>query len=700
MEFTPRMTQILNILLTEAKAVPVLSLAEKTGCSKRTVQREMKYIPQSLVGYELELVSKTGVGVWLEGSSEEKQRLLLSLRDADSFDAGNPHERRKRLIIKILREKGIKKLYYYSSFFKVSEATISADLDAIEGWLSKFNLTINRQPGTGVKITGTESSYRRAISAFISENIDAKSLKEAYQLQESKGVHSKLLHEHTMIHVLDEAVMQKVVSCISELGSSKILSLTENSYIGLIVHISVAVNRILKGEVIEPPEHSQEKLQSLAKDADYSFAAEIAKCLGRSFEIEIPQVEILYICMHLKGLKHEKIPVELSEQDGIHTLGMQNLVNKLINAFDSEKAFLLRQDEDFIQGLLAHLQPTIIRLTYGMQIHNPMLAEIKDRYADIFKRCQSVAEVLSDELKRAVPEEEIGFLVVHFGAALVRMESQNAKLRKVHIGVVCSSGIGVSRLMCSKLTSVFREQVELTSYGKYDLTQHINAQIDFYVSSIDLGESSMPVIQVSPLLSTEDIDKIEKLVHKYARMPAKQEAQGGFAEELEKVNLLSMQISKVIKSLDYIYTDARIEFEELLQLLDERLSSKERPQKLIYEALRQREKVSSQIFAEFGFALLHARTDGVTEPVFKICLPEAAESFQAEYMKRIKVALVMLIPLDANLDINTKIMGSISSMLIEQPEFIATACTGSRAEASEMLAGSLKKFFTTCLAGI
>ncbi|MGN1192888.1 MAG: helix-turn-helix domain-containing protein, partial [Dorea sp.] len=44
MEFTPRMKQILQVLLREKEAISVQTLAEQVGVSKRTIQRELESI--------------------------------------------------------------------------------------------------------------------------------------------------------------------------------------------------------------------------------------------------------------------------------------------------------------------------------------------------------------------------------------------------------------------------------------------------------------------------------------------------------------------------------------------------------------------------------------------------------------------------------------------------------------------------------
>ena len=105
MDVTPRLKQILLIMLREEQVLPVKELAVRIGVSKRTVQRELEYIGTSLKPYRLRFETKTGAGAWLAGSAEDKKRLLEELQGTDNYDVGNREERRKRLILEILKER-------------------------------------------------------------------------------------------------------------------------------------------------------------------------------------------------------------------------------------------------------------------------------------------------------------------------------------------------------------------------------------------------------------------------------------------------------------------------------------------------------------------------------------------------------------------------------------------------------------------
>ena len=695
MEFTPRMKQILQVMLEENTPVPVKKLADKIGVSKRTVQRELGFMEQSVKGYQVHFLSKTGVGVWLEGEEADKEKLRQALGQEDDYDVSNREDRRKRLTLELLKEKDLKKLFYYSSRFGVSEATISSDLQDVEEWLKKYELYVVRKPGSGISVEGSEENYRRAIRAFISENIDTRIVRDSYEDTDRMTKYYEALKKSNIGQVLNEDIVRRVMDCIMGVDNPRIHSLTENSYVGLVIHISIAVNRILKNEVIEA-----DNRWKVVEDEDYRLARAIVRELEEEFEIQIPPVELSYICLHIMGAKHEKIRWDSPDGGEIENREIQQLVNMMIDVFDSEKAFLLKQDDEFIQGLLAHLQPTLIRIVRGMQIRNPVLEDIKTNYPDIFSRCQNVAKVLEQATGKKVPEEETGFLTVHFGAAMVRLEGRNEQLRKVHVGVVCSSGIGISRLMAAKLENVFRERIQITTYGKNDVTSYVDGKTDFFISSISMEHTESPAIFVNPLLSESDMEEIRRMIYQYERIPEKHKEVNEFTAQLEEINIMAAQINAVIKYMEFFKVDNRISFEELLIAIGEKLSPYSDRREMIREDLMKRERLASQVFAEFGFALLHTRTRGVIRPLFAVCMTKDKGPFEDPYFKGISIVIVMLVPIDENLKVNNQILGYISSMLIEEYEFMDTLLRGNKEEIRTDLSRYLKKYFAKYLSGI
>ena len=696
MNFTPRLRQILLILLKEEQIISVKKLADEIKVSKRTVQRELEFVGSSLNQYHVSLQTKTGIGIWLQGSKEDKDSLFDLLKEEDTADSGDKDNRRRRLILEILRDRTPKKLYYYANIFDVSEATISNDMEAVESWFHQFNLSIIRRQGYGVALEGSEKDYRLAVRKFVDENTDNKLIKSFTEENERNIIDILKDKEGPNIYsLLNNEILNRVIICFQSIRDKRLTRLTENSYIGLILHVTIAVNRILQQEIIEP---NDELLEKLVKNEDYNLATHIASSLEEEFQIDIPDIEIAYILLHIKGSKLQYIDSEeLETENEREKQEILSFINDMIDAYDEEIAYDLKLDEEFITGLLTHLQPTFVRLRNHMIITNPLLHQIKETYPAIFERSLKVGKLITERYGFRVPEEEIGYLAMHFGAACVRLENNRESKRRVDIGIVCASGIGISRLMHSKLKKFLKDSAELVTYGKEDLTPLQLKKMDFLISSINLDEIDADVVRVSPLLLENDLERIEAKVRVYAKTPKTTQLENDFTNQLEKVNYTATQIKYIIHEFECMKVSSRISFDELLVAITERLSPYNEKRIIIQEDIKRREKIASQIIPEYDFALLHSRTKGVVRPCFSVCLTKELGEFTEPYFQKIRAVIIMLIPEDEHLEENTSMMGFLSSKLVESNDFLNTIFTGDKENIRTYLTIELKRYFSQYL---
>lgn len=198
---------------------------------------------------------------------------------------------------------------------------------------------------------------------------------------------------------------------------------------------------------------------------------------------------------------------------------------------------------------------------------------------------------------------------------------------------------------------------------------------------------------VNPLLNEKDMEEIRHLFYKYERLPQKHEETGSFQEQLDQINRMAAQIKLLLKYMGFFKVNGAVTFDELLVMAGEEITPYSDRREMIREALQRREEISSQIFAEFGFALLHTRTKGVIRPEFTICVTHDRKPFRNSYFKGIQVAVIMLVPEDGNIQINNEIMGYISSLLIEEADFMEILKNGEKEDIRNMLSIYLKKFF-------
>jgi len=697
MELTPRVRQILSVLLTQQEVLPVKNLAQKLTISKRTVQRELDYISYILKKYNISLCAKTGTGIWLEGEEYQKQLLLNHLENQNKMDYADKSERRKNLMLELLKDQTPKKLYYYANLFSVSEATISKDLEHIDPWFLKYNIQIIRKQGYGVMLHGTEKSIRLAIREFISKNMDTPTLNQLYKqsdISTPKVVGIKNIKNRYQL--LNEDILQRVKICFTSIPDVRISRLADESYIGLILHVTIAIERVLAGEIIES---NDELLQKLKQDEDYNLALLIVFSLENEFGIEIPDIEIAFISLHIKGSKLQRIN-RVHEEDSIspeYKEELNELVQGMIVAYDEQLAYILGADEEFITGLATHLRPALVRLRNHMLIENPHLKEIKESYPDVFERCVRVSRFLKASVGYEIPETEIGFLALHFGAATVRLESDKVNKRIVNIGVVCASGIGISRLMVSRLNNFLKTRAKLNTYGKTDLTQYVLEKNDFLVSSINLGVVDIEVVKVNPLLPEEDLLRIDEVVQQYETTTKKRENNADFELQMDKINDLAGRIKEILSNYFCLEIDEDMKFQEILEIAVQKITPYKESQLRIKEEIKKREEIATQIIPELGIALLHARVKGIFQSGFYVCVPKNHNKFLNTYMQSTESVIIMLIPDDDKKHENSQLLGYLSESFIKDNNFLEDVKSGNDIRIKGSLSRLMKEYFNKYL---
>lgn len=693
-DFSPRLGQITLNLLMQDSPVSVKYLADSVGVSKRTVQRELEYIESSLKKYNLSFQSKAGTGVWIEGDKSDKEKLTALLMADDTLDVSNKDERIKKLILELLKESEPQKLFYYANMLGVSEATVSNDLDEVAKWFDKFKLSLVRKQGFGIYLEGKEKAYRKALTAFIDEYTSSYKLtqNDKNTMRESNLI--KLIENKSSKNIyslLDTDIMKRVISCLINLNNEQISNLTDSSYAGLVIHITIAINRIMHNEIIDLDSRLDEDIEH---DRDYSLAVIIASSLEKEFNIEIPEIEVTYICLHIRASKMQNTS---SSKGSRRNNTLVSLVYEMIESYDPDISYILEQDDAFIDGLIAHMQPTLVRLTNGLAIRNPLLDQIKSDYPDIFEKCKNVTAMLEDKLNLKVPESETGFLAVHFGAAVVRLEQNNLSKRTVYVGVVCASGIGISRFIKTKLEKVFGNRISVETYGKGDIDSNAIRKTDFFVSNINMEvPDGADIIFINPLITDSDIKNIDANIRRYEITPDKSEDRLDFYNQLDLIHNLTAHMKMILENFNIISISRDIDFEKYLDVLRDKLIDSDDNSEIILSDIVAREKIATQVFPEMGFALFHTKTSGTKHIRMSVCISDG-NSFENEYFKGISCIITMLLPDDKHLNMNRKLLGFISEMLIEDPAFLEVLNSEDVSVGKDYLSKILKKYLKSII---
>ena len=686
MEFTPRIKQILQFILEKNEPVLEQEIAQHIGVSKRTVQREFDYMAAGIGEYNLKLCKKKNVGIWIDGDAVNLETLSKVLNESGKNDFSDKKTRRKYLIYELLREKVPKKLFYFSNLFGVSEATISHDLDVVEKQLGEYKLSLIRKPGYGVIVDGREKDFRTALHHFINDSIDDRSLRMMFfENREALLLAMKNYNSVKLYGLLNSTVVDRVINVFERINESRLNHMAEDFYIGLLLHSAIAVDRLISGNVIEDSKNPD----TIEMDEDYLVAGHLIEALEDEFDIDMPQSEFSNILLYIKGSKQNRYEVEDENEIGAEKL--LDLIDKMIDVFDATDACEMRQDDELIYGLMMDIEPAIVRIENELYVYNPLVEQIRSEYPEVFAQCRQAATVIEHSTGHNVSDSEVGYLAIHFGAALERIHERKCRRRPVEIGIVCAGGFGVARLMSVKIRNFLREDVTIKTYGRDELTPYVASRTDFFVSGLIIDDPEIDVVKVSPLINANDIMAIRLKVDEYSRMPSKHEDED-FTIQLGKINEIVSKIKRLIKNYKNYEWDSGCTMEQLVEGVSDKLTGSQAAAETLKNDIMRRERIMTQIFPELEFALFHCKTKSVNNIVFASATPENGERFTDQGLGNIKAAVFLAAPLDRG-DEDTEMLGRISSAFVEEESLLASIFERKEEETRRIVKKVLKTYF-------
>ena len=615
MNFSPRLVRIFQILLEQEEdgRISADDMAERIRISRRTLFRELESARRVLEPYGVQL--KTRPGLALAGNRTALAAALMN----QPVQVLNREKRQDLLLYELLRAEEAQKLVVYAGRFQVSEATISHDLEDLRRRLEPLGLTITRN---GV-VQGSEEDRRKAMSGLVHEGVEYKTV----DYLDPDTAMEQLFRGSAILSLLDQDILKRLLALLSAnrdcLGLGRF---EQNSYIGLVIHLVIALERIRAGEPCRDAMHGLPEMEDSRQEA-----RTLISLLEAEFALEFPDTEVDAVALHLRGSKLNSA----GNHPDAHQEEILELARCFIEGFPGEQAALLGTDGQFIQGLVSHLEPTVIRLRNGLPIYNPLLKTLREQYPDLFERTRQAAGAMERRLGMRLSDEEIGFLTMHAGACFERAGQQHG--RGVKAAVVCASGIGVSALLCARLEKTFGAQMDLEALSAPEAVSR--QDVELFLTTFDVQGLPTRTLKVSPLLPAADLRQIQT---ELAGLQAKPARGGVQAENLED---LLVQVEETARAVRMLQTGiVRIPTGTVYDpavLIHEAARSLQGDTEILEQDLWRREQLGAVRAPEEGFALFHARTGGTARIQAAILLPAGGQ-----YDNGLRGVLVTVLPAD------------------------------------------------------
>ncbi len=673
-----RQRKIISILCNETDFITIGKIAKAVDVSSRTISRAMDPIEKWFEENAITLIKKTRVGLKVDATLEERNEILQLLNEEDIYKIYSPEERRLIMSLELLEKKKITKLLYFSNYFKVSNSTISKDLDVTEKWLKKYNLELIRKQGYGITVEGLEKNFRKAIINLLYDNTQVYELGKLVKntvKQTTTATETTKEVRKRLLNLIDQETLAILERILDEGEKHLNYELADSAYVGLLVHLSIAIKRISNGEsIIIDPDY----LLGLKKCNEFIVAELIGKTIAEEFKIEIPDSEVGYITMHLKGAKLRNGNFStgnlLGENESIiGNYQLTKVVLKMLEEIKKLSGYDLKDNKKLLVGLISHLRPALSRIQMKMDIRNPLLDQVKNNYPDIYDLSNQAVKVIEDWAGLKIPDSEIGFLAMHIGAALETRKMLNSK--KYNVLVTCSSGMGTSSLLASKIVKEYKNINIVASSSTRKLDRLIKEEtIDFIISTVAIESIKVPYVKVSPLLLEDDKKMIRSLMEKIS-IPHRDDFRKLKKTTLKKDIDFQKLNESIYKIINHFFLAENILVENkshLITWISEFLSDGQVEKfEDIKNTLIDREYIEATIVTDQNILLLHGKTKKYEKLTFGVIHLKEAINEENYHNQLIDVRniIVMLAHEDATqYDIDT--LSYISKSLIEKESFV------------------------------
>lgn len=480
----------------------------------------------------------------------------------------NLKNREKKLLLLLLEQECYKSAAFFTESLNVSAKTIYSDLEKLQAEVQSLGLSIVKVPRKGIKIEGSFSdrqkikglltggadqegssytpSFRRltifsnalfakerrsyaqlAEAFFVSIPSIQKDVSEVLLFCQDKGVQitelpqlsdpriDESLIQRTYLEYLEIYLSEKTLTVEQELQlfreqTLKIVELflaelfigetalpNEYMLVSLRRSLMVILNRVKNDCHIE--NSSTLLFKELEKMQLYMTAIRFSDLVNQELGIIFQRTDIYYVCSLLfahgiRPFTHGEDKAEDVSKD------IRDLITSMSKMIGSD----LSQDEHLFNSLLAHIVPMIYRLKIGISIKNPLKDEIIKQYSTMYTLAGYAIVAFEEKLQIKITEEELSFLTIHFQLAFEKIKNVR------HVLIVCPSGLGTSQFIYQRIKQMMPADIILEISNFHQIFDNDLTDVDLVISTVRLEDIGLPIVYVSPLPTTSEINEINQ----------------------------------------------------------------------------------------------------------------------------------------------------------------------------------------------
>lgn len=468
-----RESQLIQMLLSNQNMTGS-EFSDIFGVSSRTIRSDIRSINQEIKHLDIDIKSSHSKGYSLNISESDKNTLAEYLIQNEGSVKNEPLYRMKSLLLEFVINDELN-IYDFSEKMFVSESSIVADIRYLENLFKnkKLNLKIRRRGEfIGLKKCA-EKEMRIGLSLAFVDSFSE--LDKAVLLELFYG----------------DILLKNIRKSVFDIFYSNKIHLSDHEYIFITTYVFVVALR---------SKHSINNVRQSSTDEETVRKLVDAIVMAAGIKLtdsDIDEITDLVINMNIVG--KQKIG---------HT-SLYNRIYKIADDIDRQYGTKLKYDDEFLCAITNHIESYITKKSMNINFSEDVIKEFRNFYPLSYTLAQYVKENIQDLLEMnnvQFMDKEIAFIATHFQASM----EKNMTKSKVRVALVCSYGIGTTKLLETQITREFPNlsiDISIASYAQ-DLQNYTD--IDFIISTTPLKLSEdIPWILVDVPLSEDNIEAVK-----------------------------------------------------------------------------------------------------------------------------------------------------------------------------------------------
>lgn len=437
------------------------------------------------------LVELTGHHIRVcEPSSTNSRTLKRMLDDMNLYEYHlSPDERQWLIAVELLElEQGEwLTVQAIADEFYCSHNTIAADVKEAGAFLDRCGIRLVGKSSFGLRAEATDEQRRDIIIGAFSRILSRCLCPENYFL--------RVLEDHLQYKIHLDDVDRSVRAFLH----------STNSYITIDAEYEIAATlAVLLNEIDVPsPDDSEATV-------DFDPIGNLVKAVAMDMGMRLGAGQILGIERAILG---RDMTPQISRFDDFD---LYCAVSHFLMLVGKDLGVDLQSDDLLVEALFSHIKGSPNWDADGFELDvSGEKDETNELVARVARACVPRLHIIEDYLRRPLGKGMQDSIVIHVCAALYRYESN---VRVCNVLVACPSSAATGRYLDAQVKAYFKFNVlgVVTCREVEEGVCKLN-NVDFVISTVPIDTDKVRVVNVSPVLSVEDINEIQELAFKLSR---------------------------------------------------------------------------------------------------------------------------------------------------------------------------------------